>query len=381
MNYVDQKNERKKKLVKKKNEQAESIMSIHNEKILYFSSLQEKVLPEKILELEKKRKNINYSDTTELEEQIKDITSKTEETDYYLNTIGILEEYYLLDESCDASVMTFGSNGDLPVDSKKKELVKNYYKAINRELPSHYHENDSRVISINDCSSCSGKNCIEKNSDCFSCSICGITKNDLLIPSTLSFKESQSYDYNVRIDYKRINYFTEWLNNIQAKERTDIPEEVKDKIIMEIKKERISDVSSLNNYTVRRILKKIGCSKYYEHIPYIISSINGLRPLCIPEHIEEKFKYMFNEIQEPYERFKDPDRSNFFSYPYLCHKLCQILDLTEYLPFFPLLKSRSKLYKQDVMLKKVIEFLREKNKENTNRNRTYDINWRFIASV
>jgi hypothetical protein len=57
--------------------------------------------------------------------------------------------------------------------------------------------------------------------------------------------------------------------------------------------------------------------------------------------------------------------------------LFQLLDLKEYLIYFPLLKSRTKLYSQDITFKKLMEYL----KKNKSSNDRYNIDWRFIPSV
>ena len=40
--------------------------------------------------------------------------------------------------------------------------------------------------------------------------------------------------------YKRINHFNEWLAQFQAKETTEIPQDLYDQILIEIKKERMT---------------------------------------------------------------------------------------------------------------------------------------------
>ena len=42
--------------------------------------------------------------------------------------------------------------------------------------------------------------------------------------------------------YKRINHFREWLNQFQAKESTEIPDEIYSSILIEINKMRITDL-------------------------------------------------------------------------------------------------------------------------------------------
>ena len=87
---------------------------------------------------------------------------------------------------------------------------------------------------------------------------------------------------------------------------------------------------------------------------------------------------MFLEIQIPWEKMKTNDRKNFFSYPYTIHKFCQLLGLNEYLHYFPLLKSREKLYKQDIIWKRIMEYF--ETHPCLNQEILSDVNWRFISS-
>jgi hypothetical protein len=177
------------------------------------------------------------------------------------------------------------------------------------------------------------------------------------------------------LDYKRIDYFKQWLNQIQAKEQTDIPDEIVDTLTLQLKTERITNVSKITHALIKRLLKKTNNSKYYEHIPSIISRLTQQQALVIPINIEQILIAMFEEIQVPWEMFKD--RKNFFSYPYILHKFCQILGLNDYLHYFPLLKKRELIYKQDIIWKKIVEYC--KNKKKTNEF-LIDVNWMYISS-
>jgi len=363
MEYVENKSKRKQKLSKAKTK-IESIMCIHEEKMKYFKNLQDIILVRKKIELDKKNQN---DDTRNLVKEIKDIEDRVEENDYYLSTASILQKYYSIEEDKEDNILT------------KKDLTIEYYKAICRDIPTEIYKVDIKTNNFN-CNTCKGINCIFQYKDCYSCNKCGNVLNDIILPETLSFKESQNYDYTVTIDYKRINYFIEWLNQIQGREHANIPEKLISEINEELVKEKLFDTSRIKPPIIRRILKKIGESKYYEHIPVIISIIAGIPPLDIPPIIEEKLKFMFNEIQGPWEQFKDPTRTSFFSYPVVIHKFCQILNLNEYLPYFPLLKSREKLYKQEVVFEKIVNFLAKEN-QHSSRNKVYDIDWRYIKSM
>jgi hypothetical protein len=174
-----------------------------------------------------------------------------------------------------------------------------------------------------------------------------------------SNKEASHYTY------KRSNHFNEWISQIQGKESTDIPEEIFEKIVNEINKQKIKDLSKLSYHKMREILKKINTNKYYEHIYYIIYRLNGVPAPNFPPELEEKLRNMFKEIQAPFLKYCPSNRKNFLSYSYVLYKFCQLLEKDEYLKYFSLLKSREKLHLQDQIWKKICE----------------EVNWEFIQSI
>ena len=157
--------------------------------------------------------------------------------------------------------------------------------------------------------------------------------------------------------YKRINHLNEWINQIQGKETTDIPDEIYDRIMIEIKKQRITNMASLTQNKVREILKTLGLHKYYEHTPHIVNRLNGLPMPHLPPELEEKLRIMFKQVQVPYVKHMPTNRKNFLSYSYVLHKFLQLLEKDDLLVHFPLLKSRDKLHAQDSIWKKICEEL------------------------
>jgi predicted nucleic acid-binding Zn-ribbon protein len=153
--------------------------------------------------------------------------------------------------------------------------------------------------------------------------------------------------------YKKINHFNEWLAQFQAKESTEIPQEIYDAIFLQLKKERITNMSSLKPTKLREILRKMKCSKYYEHIPHIINRLNGQNAPFMSREDEEKLRHMFREIQPSFKKHCPKGRRNFLSYGYVLYKFCELLEMDEYLACFPLLKNRDKLYLQDKTWEKI----------------------------
>lgn len=165
--------------------------------------------------------------------------------------------------------------------------------------------------------------------------------------------------------YKRINHLNEWLSQFQAKESIDISKEIYDNILNELYKNKFYDLEKLDIKFMRKILKSLGLTTYYEHSVYIICKLSGKSPPTISRQSEEKIRYMFRQIQEPFDKYKPQSRYNFLSYSFVLHKFFELLELDEYLHYFPLLKSREKLRYHDFIWKKICA----------------DLRWEFIPSV
>lgn len=163
----------------------------------------------------------------------------------------------------------------------------------------------------------------------------------------------------------RCTFCNEWLNQVQGKETTDIPEDVYDKILFEIKKQRISNMAHINENKIKEILKKLKINKYYEHTPHIMHRLTGLPMPHLSPDLEEKLRSMFKQIQTPFLKYAPRTRKNFLSYAYVIHKFIQLLEKDEYLGYFHLLKSREKLHIQDMIWKKICK----------------DLGWQFIPSM
>ena len=135
--------------------------------------------------------------------------------------------------------------------------------------------------------------------------------------------------------------------------------------MMEIKKQQINNMADLKTSKIKEILKKLRLNKYYEHAHHIKHKLNGLPIPHLEPELEEKLRTMFKLVQPPFLKFMPSSRKNFLSYSYVLHKMIQLLGRDEYLPNFPLLKSREKLHQQDQIWKKICE----------------ELSWQYIASI
>lgn len=188
------------------------------------------------------------------------------------------------------------------------------------------------------------------------CEACGAELTHFYDSQFTSYKESQEHDVPIDFPYIRMNHFNELIAQFQAKEQTDIPEQVFQDLKTEFKKDRIKNYNQLHYKLVKQKLQKLGHTNMYEHIPYIMHKFNGLPPPVLTLEDETQFRIMFKQIQEPFERCKHlakSDRKNFLSYSYVFYKFAELLGLDHLLRCFRLLKSREKLFAQDKVWKAI----------------------------
>ena len=363
----------------------EKIDSINKQQNLIEINKKElKIINSKYIKLKNKDYKKNIVDILELKDKIIDLEyniktlSNNADINYLLDTGYLLFNYY---DTIENKNKNNNNNKNNKTNIKKttinNKLVSEYfninpcskvnskaqiYDTYLNKLNNSTTKNISNT-NIDMCIKCNKEKILFLSDGKMICELCG-DENKILIDSDKpSYKDPpREISY---FAYKRINHFNEWLAQFQAKESTDIPKEIYDEILIELKKERICNINNLSQQKLREILKKLKKNKYYEHIPHIINKLNGLPPPIMTMKTEEELRRMFKEIQIPFQTHCPIERKNFLSYSYILHKFVQLLELDEFIPCFVLLKSREKLHQQDVIWKKICG----------------ELKWQFIASI
>ena len=393
-----------------------TLQAKHNEKIKYFKEKdiliqdkkdQLKMLEEnlhafdgilnKCLTEEQLKDKLEIKDIIrEFKEELNQETKENEKISYLLDTGSILFSYYnQLNENKPKpkkkkngnsqtnkkTIIDFFKDKNNNPNVENSELIikhKNIHNFLNKSSLSKERMYETYSLKVGDkqlsidqyedksielCLNCNVERKLFMSDGKMICPKCGDEKFILIDSDKPSYKEPpRELSY---FAYKRINHLNEWLAQFQAKESTDIPNEVYDKILSELKKERITNIILLTSEKLREILKKLKLNKYYEHIPHIKNRLNGIPPPTITRETEEELRRMFKEIQLPFHKFCPKDRKNFLSYSYVLHKFMQLLEMDEFLSCFMLLKSREKLHQQDKIWKNICGYLK----------------WQFIPSV
>ena len=364
----------------------------HNEIIKSFKHNEEVVIPKYLKQIEKLELMLNKSknklellDTiTKYKNIIKSLKAK--EKNYYLNNSKYIFDYFENKKNISANDTLENSDKNnivkqffsLNISDESNNLIasetsnikikdENFIKTNNHNFIDKYFNNiDSKYLNYDKfiypsdiCNVCKKGEMVYVESEGMSiCSNCSNSIKYLIEIDKPSYKEPPKEVCFYA--YKRINHLKEILAQFQAKESTNIPDEVFENIKNQIKKERIS-LNELTNKKTKEILKNLGYNKYYEHIPFIKDKL-GIRPPIMSAELEETLCNLFMELQKPYSKYCPKDRVNFLNYYYTLYKLCELLNERSFLPYFPMLKDREKRIEQDQIWKKICE----------------DLGWKFI---
>jgi len=354
---------------------AKTIDEKHSEIVAQFSKNRAEILP-KLREdieslktkLKKVKKNIDeYMDTKDAicrkKKEIKSLVSQ--EKNYYLENSKYIFDYFEQKKE-----ISSGGGGNVNVlhsffkikskdpetanlHSTKYNQSRKTYQTYWRNVTNDYINIQDYIVSSDVCESCHKGELIPQDEE--GILICNHPECGKFISYIVDSAKPTNKEPPNEVSYTayiRLNHFKEILSQFQAKETTQIPEEVIQAIKDRIKKERINDYKEITYDKMREILRKLGFNKYFEHIQFI-NSIFGVKPPIMSEELHETLCVLFIEIQQPWALHCPPNRRNFFNYTYTLFQLCVLLDQTQYLPYIPMMKDREKQLDQDMIWKKV----------------------------
>ena len=363
----------KKILVSKKSNV--TVDSKHQEKMMEFENIKKYIIPElkkekQSFESKLKCHDLSIDETLELKDKIKNHSKKIskykkKQKNYLLDNSKYVFDYYekkkdLADGSKNKTKVLFSFFNKTIESEDKKQEINNTQKYLNNIDESFLNINDY-IHPHETCGKCNGELIPVESEGVMICKECSYQINFIIEHEKPSYKEPPKEVCFYA--YKRINHFREILEQFQAKETTQIPDEVLKNIRLQIKKERIT-LKQMTNKKAKDILKKLGYNKYYEHIPFIKDKL-GIKPPIMRPQLEETLCCLFMDIQKPYAKHCPDDRVNFLNYYYVLYKMCELLGENHFLDFFPMLKDPVKRIEQDAIWKKICK----------------ELQWEFIPTI
>jgi len=343
-------------LIKEKNDLKTKLKELDNSKIDICMDIRDKICKIKleIQQLKSKKKEYLLENSKHIFEYFEE-KKKVSSGDNNQN-VNILNSFFKIRAKTQES-----SNPNSEKYSQSKNSYNNYWKNVNNEI-LNIHD---FVVPSDVCEVCHLGELIPQDEE--GILICNNTNCGKFITYIVDSSKPTNKEPPNEVSYTayiRLNHFKEILSQFQAKETTQIPDEVISAIRNRIKKERITDMSLINYDKMRDILRKLGLNKYFEHIQYI-NSMFGIKPPIMNEELHETLCVLFIEIQKPWAVHCPANRTNFFNYTYTLYQLCVLLDQTQYLPYIPMMKDREKQLEQDMIWKKVCN----------------DLDWEFFPTV
>jgi hypothetical protein len=378
-----------KKIIVKNSHNANTIDEKHTEMLNHFHDLEINIIPNMIKEKNILKKKIHQLDNSKIDTCM-DIQDKIRKLKLEIQQLKSKKKEYLLENSKhifeyfeEKKKVSSGDNNQnvnilnsfFKIRAKTQESSNpnsekyiqsknsyyNYWKNVNNEIIDIH----DFIVPSDICEICHQGELIPQDEE--GILICNNMKCGKFITYIVDSSKPTNKEPPNEVSYTayiRLNHFKEILSQFQAKETTQIPDEVISAIRNRIKKERITDMSLINYDKMRDILRKLGLNKYFEHIQYI-NSMFGIKPPIMNEELHETLCVLFIEIQKPWAVHCPANRTNFFNYTYTLYQLCVLLDQTQYLPYIPMMKDREKQLEQDMIWKKVCN----------------DLDWEFFPTV
>lgn len=172
---------------------------------------------------------------------------------------------------------------------------------------------------------CGMKMIIQSNTSEFLCTTCGIVNT---LVGTV-FEDYQFYNQEgsryKHGSYEPSRHCKFWIDRIQAKENTIIPDEVIYKLEECIKRDKIQLLHNITIEQFRKYLKDCNLSKYNDHLPLIKKTITGIVPPQLTHSEQQLLFNYFDKAIKTYNIIKDPTKNNNIYYPYLIYKILEIM--------------------------------------------------------
>jgi hypothetical protein len=261
-------------------------------------------------------------------------------TNYYMSTIDILKEYYenhslnnlkkIKHNQYVKSIKAINLVGsmkrlyNLIIKYKKiYNIIDSNFLKLNKEFESIVIDENFESDSSDVCTKCKIIYEIEEKTAEFTCKNCGhIEKMYGVVfeDDQFFYQEGQRTKHG---KYDPIKHAKFWLDRIQGKETTDIPESVINDVKRCIKRDQLW-IHNVTCEVVRNYLKQTKNTKYNNHVVLIRKMITGLEPSQLTEHeIRLTYRYFGISTQKFNQLKGDSKKNNCPYHPFFIYKIIE----------------------------------------------------------
>ena len=175
--------------------------------------------------------------------------------------------------------------------------------------------------------SCNNKMDIDANHSILICKDCGITKElygTVFEDDQFYYQEGQRTKHGTYDPSKHCRF---WVERIQARETTDIPDMVLQSIRLCIIRDKIKNKKQINCNQIRKYLSQTRNSKYNEHVPLVRKIITGVSPPSLTDYEMQLIHIYFDKVIHIFDEIKPLGKTNCPYHPYFIYKIIgQILN-------------------------------------------------------
>lgn len=98
------------------------------------------------------------------------------------------------------------------------------------------------------------------------------------------------------------NHFGEYIDSFMARQTAELPPAVMEQVRRELKKQRVTDLTTLTHKRVRTIMKDLRLNKFYDFTAAILYELADKPAPHISPTVENELKTNFELIQKPFQR-------------------------------------------------------------------------------
>lgn len=180
---------------------------------------------------------------------------------------------------------------------------------------------------------------------CPSCGECEM--RPCYTPSPVFNMESNHYYFPKNTGaYKRVAYFDTLIAKLCGHNYIHMDRYTKKKI-----QEQIPDIKDFNIPALKSILKYLELTKYYKCCYSLMDALGGNKEnkATVSPNECDALKYLFRQLQTPYEKYKVTNRCNFMSYSFVLQKLFHQIGRTDLCHLLPLPKNIFIVYQNELI--------------------------------
>ena len=155
------------------------------------------------------------------------------------------------------------------------------------------------------------------------CKNCGLTKElygTVFEDEQFYYQEGQRTKHGTYDPAKHCRF---WVERIQARENTEIPDHIITSIKKCISRDKINNKNFINCIQIRKYLQETHNSKYNEHVPLIKKLVTGVTPPQLTDYEMQLIHIYFDKVIHIFDEIKPHKKTNCPYHPYFIYKIIE----------------------------------------------------------